>query len=168
MAPAPHGAGADADHEPVAGGRAQRRSALGEAAVARCGTRTTGIVPVSSVGKPATARSAGVTRPTDADDCRADRSHRAGSRKMSGGAAFANASWSGCPDGAGVRADHRESGSVRVWEADRVLSWAGAGGRFEWTAATTGAHHETRQLTVTFPAGRSSASDGAEPAGMAE
>ncbi len=47
---------------------------------------------LAAVGEPATAGSAGVARPTDADDSRADRGHRAGSRKMSGGAAFADAS----------------------------------------------------------------------------
>jgi len=40
--------------------------------------------------------------------------------------------------------------------------------RFEWAAAALGTHHETRQLAVAFPAGRSGASDRAEPPGMAE
>ena len=37
-----------------------------------------------------------------------------------------------------------------MWEADRELSGTGAVGGFEWTAGT---HHETRELSVTFPAG---------------
>jgi transposase len=41
---------------------------------------------------------------------------------MSGGAALADASRGGSADGVGLRADHRESGSVSVWQADRELS----------------------------------------------
>src|ERR1019366_7840943 len=57
---------------------------------------------------------------------------------------------------------------VRVRQAGRMLSGTGAARRFEWTAATTGTHHETRQFVVTFSAGRSGASDRAESARMAE
>ena len=83
--------------------------------------------------------------------------------EKSRGAAAANASGSGCADGVGVRADYRASGTVRVWQADRVLSGTGATGRFEWTATAVGAHQETRQLVVAFSAGRGGASDRAEP-----
>ena len=114
------------------------------------------------------ARSAGVGRSTDADDCRADCGHRAGSRKMSCSAAFANASWSRCADGVGLRTDHRASGAVPVWQADRVLSGTGTAGRFERAAAPTGAHHQTRQLAAAFPASGSGASDGAQPPRLAE
>ena len=41
-------------------------------------TRATGIVLVSAVGEPATARSAGVAGPTESDDCRAQSSDRTG------------------------------------------------------------------------------------------
>jgi transposase len=88
--------------------------------------------------------------------------------KLSGGTAFADPPGSGCADGVGVRADHRASGTVSVRQADRVLSGAGAVGRFEWAAAPTGAHHETRQLAAAFSAGRSGAGDGAKRARMAE
>ena len=144
VAPAPDGAGAHADHEPVASGGAERRTALQEAVVAGSGTRATGVVPVSSVGEPATARSAGVAGPTEPDDCRADAGHRAGSGEVSRGAALADASRSGCADGAGVRADHRESGSVSVWQADRELSGTGAVGGFERESATAGTHHANK------------------------
>jgi hypothetical protein len=168
LASASDGAGAHAHHEPAAGGSPERRTAFEEAIVARRRTRTAGDVPVSAVGEPATARSVGVTGSTHSDDCRADCSHRAGSRKMSGGTAFADASGSRCADGVGVRANHRASRAVRVWQADRELSGTGAVGRFEWTAATAGAHHETRQLTVAFPAGGSGAGDRTESSRMAE
>jgi transposase len=68
----------------------------------------------------------------------------------------------------GLRADYRESGSVSMWQADRQLSGAGAVGEIEWGSAPAGTHHETREHTAAFPAGGGSASDGAEPPGMAE
>jgi transposase len=60
----------------------------------------------------ATARSAGVAGPTDSDDCRVDTGHRAGGGEVSRSATLADTSWSGGTDGAGLRADHRQSGSV--------------------------------------------------------
>src|ERR1700675_2511577 len=58
LAPAPHGAGAHPDHEPTASRGTERRPALQEAIVAGTRTTATGIVPVGSVGQPATTRSA--------------------------------------------------------------------------------------------------------------
>src|SRR5207247_9637127 len=72
---------------------------------------------------------------------------------MSGGAAVEDASWRGCTDGAGLRADHRENGSVSVWQADRVLSGTGSRGRVQWRTATTRTHHETGELSVALLAG---------------
>jgi hypothetical protein len=43
---------------------------------------------------------------------------------------------SGSADGTGLRVDHRESGSVSVWEADRELSGTGAVGGLERMPAT--------------------------------
>src|SRR5207244_12389646 len=108
-ASAPHGAGAHPDHEPTASRSAQRRPALQEAVVARIGTGATGGIPVSPVGEPAPEGSAGVARSTDSYDCRADPSHRAGSGKVSGGAAIANPSRGRSTDGTGLPSDHRES-----------------------------------------------------------
>src|ERR1700738_2848672 len=87
---------------------------------------------------------------------------------MSRGAAVAEASWGGCTDGAGGRADRRASGPVSVWQADRELFGTGAVGGVERTAATAGTHHETRQLTAAFPAGGSGASHRAQRPGMAQ
>jgi hypothetical protein len=67
-------------------------------------------------------------------------------------------------NGVGLCADHRKSGSVPVWQADRELSGTGAIGGVERGSATAGTYHEERQLSVAFPAGRSGASDGAQPA----
>ena len=75
VAPAPDGAGTHADHEPVAGGGAQRRTALQEAAVAGQRTGTTGVVPSGTVGQPTTTRSPGTAGPTKPNHCRVDASH---------------------------------------------------------------------------------------------
>src|SRR5258707_653399 len=167
-APAPHGAGAHPDDEPVASGGTERRSPLQEEAVAGSGAKTVGGVPASSVGEPATARSAGVAGSTEPDDRRTESGDRARSGEVSCGPALDDPSRSGCADGTGVRADHRESGSVSVWQADRELSGTGAVGGLERESAATGTYHETRELTITFPAGGSGASDGAQPSGMAQ
>src|SRR5580692_713504 len=98
LAPAPHGAGAHSNHESAASRGAQRRTALQEALVAGPRTRATGIVPVGSVGQPATARSAGVAGSTEPDDRGVESSDRAGSREVSGGAATEDASRSRCLD----------------------------------------------------------------------
>ena len=82
--------------------------------------------------------------------------------------ALADPSRSGSADGTGVRADHRESGSVSVWEADRELSGTGAVGGLERESATAGTYHETRELSIAFPAGGSGASHSAQPSGMAQ
>src|SRR6266852_5866393 len=87
---------------------------------------------------------------------------------MSGGTTPADPSWSRTADGTGVRADHRESRSVPVWEANRELSGTGAVGGLERESATAGTYHETRELSITVPAGRSGASNGAQPSGMAQ
>ena len=55
-----------------------------------------------------------------------------------------------------------------MWQADRQLSGAGTVGEIEWESAPAGTYHETREHTAAFPAGGGSASDGAEPPGMAE
>src|SRR6202162_4267100 len=63
--------------------------------------------------------------------------------------------------------DHGPSRTISVWEADRKLSGTGAVGGLERESATAGTYHETRELSVAFPAGGSGASDGAQPSGMA-
>jgi len=102
-------------------GALNERPTLQEAVVGGGGTRATGGVSVSSAGEPAARRSAAVAGPIDSHDCRANASHRAGSGEMSCGAATEDASRSGFAYGAGLRADHRNGGSVSVWQADREL-----------------------------------------------
>src|SRR6266568_1064430 len=80
----------------------------------------------------------------------------------------ADPSRSGSADCTGFRVDHRETGSLSVWQADRQLSGTGAVGGFKWESATAGTHHETRELPVTFPAGGSGTSNGTQPSGMAQ
>src|SRR5450631_1394222 len=161
VAPAPDGAGAHADHEPVASGGPQRRSAVQEEIVAGGRTEATGVIPVSPVGEPAPAGSAAVAGSTDSDDCRAHASHRTGSGKMSRGAAVANASRGGTTNGAGLRTDLGEGGSVSVWQADRELSGTGADGGLKWESATPGSYHETRELSDAVLVSRSGPSHGA-------
>src|SRR5665811_1266164 len=83
VAPASDGTGTHADHEPTASGGAERRTTPQEGVVAGSRTEATGVVSVSTVGKPATARSVGVTGPNESDDRGADASHRAGRDSIS-------------------------------------------------------------------------------------
>src|SRR5260370_41924436 len=104
-------------------------------------TGATGVVPLSTVGEPTTARSAGTAGSTYADDHGADPSDRARGGKVSRGAAGDDASRSGGAHGTGLRADHGKSRSVSVWQADPVLLGAGAVGRFERGTATAPPDH---------------------------
>ena len=114
-----------------------------ERVVAGSGTEATRVVPVSSVGEPATAGSAGVAGSAEPDDCGTERSHRRGSRELSRGAALADASRSGFSDRAGFRVDRRRGGAVPVRQADCELSGTGAVGGIERRSATAGTHHQT-------------------------
>ena len=80
-----------------------------EEVVAGMRTAATGVVPLSSLGEPATTGSAGVARSTESDDCRAEPSGRSGSGEVSGSPALDDPSWGGSADGSGLRADHRRS-----------------------------------------------------------
>src|ERR1700692_4252730 len=75
---------------------------------------------------------------------------------------------SGSADGAGFRADHRESGSVSVWQADCELSGTGAVGGLERESATTGAYHQTGEFDVALLDGGSSPGHSSQPTGMAQ
>ena len=90
------------------------------------GGRAIGVVPLRTVGKPTPAGPAGVVGPTDSDHCRVDASRRTGSGEMSRGAGLEDTSRSGGTDSAAFCADHRQSGAISVWQADRELSGAGA------------------------------------------
>ena len=68
MASAPHGAGAHPHHESAARGSPERRLTLQEEVMAGARTRTTGIVPVGTMGEPATTGSAGVAGSAEPDD----------------------------------------------------------------------------------------------------
>jgi hypothetical protein len=87
---------------------------------------------------------------------------------MSRGTAAKDAPWGRFSNGVGFRADHREGGSVPVWQADRQLSGTGAVGEVERESATARTYHETRQHSVALPAGGSGASDGAQHPGMTQ
>src|SRR5258708_23333947 len=67
---------------------------------------------------------------------------------MSGGTTAADPSRSRTADGTGFCADHRKSGSVPMWQADRELSGTGAAGGLERESTTAGPYHQTRQFSV--------------------
>src|SRR6202011_1215981 len=81
---------------------------------------------------------------------------------------FDDPSRSGCADRISFRADHRESGSVSVWQADRELSRTGALGRFQWEPATARAHHQTGEFDVALLVGGGCPSYGTKHSGMAQ
>src|SRR5713226_6011758 len=77
-------------------------------------------------------------------------------------------SWSRSADRTGFRVDHRERGSVSVWQADRKLSGTGAVRGLEWESATTGAYHQAGELDVALLVGGSCPSYGTQHSGMAQ
>src|SRR6266852_2781574 len=136
--------------------------------MAGAGAGATGVVQVSSMGKPATARSAGVAGPTEPYDCRADRGHRTGGREVSRGAALEDPSRSGCADRAGLRADHWPSGAISVWETDCELSRTGATGKVQRKSETAGSHHQTREFDGALFAGGGGAGHRAQSSRVAQ
>ena len=87
---------------------------------------------------------------------------------MPRGTAPADPSRSRTADGAGFCADHRKSGSVPVWQADRKLSGTGTAGGLKRESATAGPYHQTRQLPLALLVGGSGPGDGAQRSAMAE
>src|SRR5713101_10190295 len=57
---------------------------------------------------------------------------------------------SGSADRTGLRVDHRESGSVSVWQADRELSGTGAVGGIERESATAGPYTKQGNSLLRF------------------
>jgi len=69
---------------------------------------------------------------------------------MSGGAALADASWSGRTDGLSLRINHRKGGALSVREADRGVFGVSALGGFKRKSTTTGPYHEARSSILRF------------------
>ena len=105
VAPAPHGASAHANHEPVASGGFERRATVQEEAVEGTRTRAIGSISASTLGEAATRGSAAVAGWAEPDDCRANASDRAGSGEVPASAASNDASWGRSADGIGLCAD---------------------------------------------------------------
>src|ERR1700733_15944171 len=158
MAPASAGADAHADHESAAGPGHERRPATEEKAVERGRTSTAGKASVGYLGITAPARSARATGPDEPDHRRVNTSCRAGSQETARSAAADDAPWRGAADGIGLRADHRNSGTVQVRQADRQLCRIDPCGGLQCGPSTAGTHHQARQLVVALPAGRSGTS----------
>jgi len=168
VASASHGADADSNHESTASGGSERRTALQKEVVAAARTRATGVVSLSPLGEPTTGRSVAIAGSAEPDDCRSDATDRAGSREMSGGRAPADAPGSGRTDSPSLCIDHRKGGAISVREADRCLLGVGALGGLQRQSATTGPHHQARQLDVALLAGGSGAGYGTQHPGMAQ
>jgi transposase len=124
--------------------------------------------PLAPWASSATTRSVGVAGSAEPDDCGADANHRAASGKVSRSTAAKNASRGRFADGAGLRADHRSGGAFPVRQAGGELSGTGPVGRFQRQSATAGPYHQAGQFDIAFPVGGSGASDGAQPAGVAQ
>ena len=69
---------------------------------------------------------------------------------------------------AGLRIDHRESGAISVWQADRRLLGVSALRGLERESAATGAYHQTGEFDVALLAGGSGPSYSTQPSGMAQ
>ena len=87
---------------------------------------------------------------------------------MSGGAALADASWSGRTDGLSLRINHRKGGALSVREADRGVFGVSALGGFKRKSTTTGPYHEAREFDIALLAGGSGPSYSAQHPGMAQ
>ena len=68
----------------------------------------------------------------------------------------------------GLRADHRQSRALSVWQAGGQLSRSGAVGRLQRQSATAGTYHQAREFDVALLAGGSGAGHGAQSSGMAQ
>ena len=86
---------------------------------------------------------------------------------MARGAAADDASRRGTHHGAGLRADHRDGGTISVRQAD-PSSYVGLDSMrgLQCGPSTARAHHQARQLSAAFFAGRSSASGSALRCGL--
>src|SRR5881392_158016 len=150
VAPAPHGAGADAGHESTAGGGAEGRAPLQEAVMAGQWTPATGVLAVGALVQPATARAAGVTGSIEPDDRGVKPGDQARSGEVSGGTASDDPSRSRCPHRPGLRADHREGGALWLRQTGGKLSRPGAVRKIQRESAATGAHHQTGKFAGAF------------------
>ena len=124
-------------------------------------TPATGIVPVGSVGQPTTARPAGVAGSIESHHRGTEPGGGAGSGEVSRGTTTGDPSWCGSTYRIGVRADHRRSRALSVWEADCQLSRSGSGRRIQWEPAPARSHHQTGPFDAALLTGGGSAGYGA-------
>src|SRR5579862_3621721 len=107
MASSSTGADAHASDESTACGSSERRPAAQESIVAASRSPGTGGDRAGSLGQPAAARPARLTRPTNAEDPGTDTCVGRGSGEASGNATADDASRSGSADGTGLRVGDR-------------------------------------------------------------
>src|SRR5208283_627241 len=130
-------------------------------------TSATGIVPVGSVGQPATARPAGVAGSVESNYRGAEPGGGAGSRKAPRSTTTGDPSRCRFTYRNGIRADHRKSRTLPVWKAGRQLSRSGSTGGLQRESPTVGAYHQTGQLDVALLVGGGGAGHGTQSSGMA-
>jgi Transposase len=99
----------------------ERRPPKEEEAVERARTSTAREASVGYLGQPAPTRSIGAAGPDESDHRSVNCSGRVGSQETTRSAAADDAPWRRSSDGACLRADHRNSGTVPVRSADRQL-----------------------------------------------
>src|SRR5215469_4828002 len=168
VAPAPHGASAHANHEPVASGSSERRAALQEEAVEGARTRAIGNISASPLGESTTRGFARVAGSPEPDDCPTDASDRAGSGEVPASAPPHDASWGGYPDGLGLRTDYRRGRTISVREADCVLLGVGAVRGVERRTTQAGTYHQARQFSAALLISGGGASHNPHDSGMAQ
>ena len=82
------------------------------------------------------------TGPIEPDHRGVNRRYQAGSREASRGAAADDPSWRGIHHGAGLRAHHRNSGSVLLRQTDWQLCRTHPLRGLQWRSAATGTHQQ--------------------------
>ena len=87
--------------------------------------------------------------------------------RSAGGTTAGDPSWCRSPHRAGFRADHREGGTLSMWEAGGQLSRSGSNGRLQRQSPTVGTYHQARQFDIALPAGGGGAGNRAQSSGMA-
>jgi hypothetical protein len=102
-------------------------------------------VLVGLLGRQAPAGCIGAAGPVESHDCEVNRSRRAGSQKTPRSAAINDPPGRGPTDSTGLRANHRDSGAVSLWQADRQLCRTHPLRGLQCGPATVGTHQQARE-----------------------
>src|SRR6266446_1895428 len=153
LAPASTGADADAGHESVAGHRHERRGAAQERTVEQARAKAVGVVLAGSLGHTTPSRSVGVAGPIKPEHPRVKHRHRARSRATARGETADDPSGCRAPHRTGLCVDHRVSGAVSLWQADRQLPRARPLRGLQRRSPAARTYQQTRQRSAAILAG---------------